>query len=261
MFSRMGTQKSNRLVFKVAVEILGSLLVAFLLFGCGSGGGNNGGDGGEGGDTCPETNLDIAICDPATGGPFSLIIDNEFFPLVVGTQWVLEGVDDGELIRLEITVLDETEDVAGVTTRVMEESETADGILTEVSRNFFAQAPDGTVCYFGEDVNIYDDTGTIVVSHEGAWRAGVDGAIPGIFMPSNPQFGDIFGNEFAPGVAEDQAEVIDLNDPISVPAGDFDETLTTEECNPLAGAEKDIKVYVRTIGIAIDGILELQEVP
>jgi len=253
MFARMGKEKSKGIAFRVVIKFLGSLLMIFLLFGCGGGGGG----GGKDNDECPETNLDIAVCDPATGGPFSLTIDNEFFPLVVGTQWVLEGVDDGELIHLEITVLNQTEDVAGVTTRVVEESETADGILVEVSLNFFAQAPDGTVCYFGEDVDIYDDTGTIVVSHEGAWRAGVDEAIPGIFMPSNPQLSDIFANEFAPGVAEDQAEVIDINDPISVPAGDFDETLTTEECNPLAGAEKDIKVFVRGIGLGIDGPAEL----
>jgi len=143
-------KKSKSSAFKAAVEILGSLLVVFLLFGCGSGGGGNGG-GGE----CPATTLDILVCDPAAGGPFSAdTIDNEFFPLVVGDQYVLEGVVDGELIHLEITVLDETEVVAGVTTRVVEEAEWADGEIAEISRNFFAQAvPDGTVCYFGEDVD------------------------------------------------------------------------------------------------------------
>jgi len=80
-------------------------------------------------------------------------------------------------------------------------------------------------------------------------------------MPGNPQLGDVFSNEIALGVAEDQAEVIDLGDQIDIPAGIFDDTLTSEECNPLAGAEKDIKVYVRGIGIGIDGDLELQQVP
>ena len=247
MFSRKAKKNS---AFGTAVEILGSLLVVFLLFGCGSGGG-----GGGGNDECPATTLDIIVCDPAAGGPFSLTIDNEFFPLVVGDLFVLEGVDDGELIHLEITVLDETEDVAGVTTRVLEEAEWVDGELAEISRNFFAQAPDGTVCYFGEDVDIYENG--VVVSNEGAWRAGVNGALPGIFMPGNPQIGDIYANEYAAGVAEDQAEVIDTDEPISVPAGDFVETLTIEECNPLEDAEKDIKVFVRGIGLAIDGPAEL----
>jgi hypothetical protein len=250
MFSRKAKKNST---FRTAVEILGSLLVVFLLFGCGSGGGGGGGGGGK--DECPATTLDIIVCDPAAGGPFSLTIDNEFFPLVVGDLFVLEGVDDGELIHLEITVLDETEDVAGVTTRVLEEAEWVDGELAEISRNFFAQAPDGTVCYFGEDVDIYENG--VVVSNAGAWRAGVNGALPGIFMPGNPQIGDIYANEYAAGVAEDQAEVIDTDEPISVPAGDFVETLTIEECNPLEDAEKDIKVFVRGIGLAIDGPAEL----
>ena len=251
MFSRKVKEKSKSSVFKAVVEILGLLLVVFLLLGCpGSSGGGGGGDE----DECPETNLDIAVCDP-TAGPFSLIIDNEFFPLVINNQLVLEGVEDGELIHLEITVLDETEDVAGVTTRVVEEAEWVDNELEEISRNFFAQAPDGTVCYFGEDVDIYEDG--VVVSHEGQWRAGENGNLPGIIMPSIPDIGMVYSNEFAPGVAEDQAEVIDIGEIIDIPAGTFDDTLTLEECNPLEDAERDIKVFVRGIGIAIDGPAEL----
>jgi hypothetical protein len=255
MFSKKGKEKANRFVFKVAVEILGSLLVAFLLFGCGSGGG-----GGKGGDEeeaeCPATTIDIIVCDPAAGlFTDPLNIDNEWFPLVVGTQWVLEGMEDGELVHVEITVLNETEDVAGITTRVMEEAEWIDGELAEISRNFFAQTDDGTVCYFGEDVDIYENG--VVVSNEGEWRAGVGGNLPGIFMPGNPQLVDIYANEVAPGVAEDQAEVIDFGEEVDVPAGIFDDTITIEECNPLEDAEKDTKVFERNLGIVIDGPTEL----
>ena len=228
-------------------------MIVFLLFGCGSGGGG----GGKGGDEeCPATTLDIIVCDPAAGAFNNpLVINNEWFPLVVGTQWVLEGIEDGELIHVEITVLNQTEDVAGITTRVVEEAEWVDGELAEISRNFFAQEDGGTVCYFGEDVDIYENG--VVVSNEGQWRAGVGGNHPGIFMPGNPQLGDVYANEFAPGVAEDQAEVIDFGEEIDVPAGIFDDTLTIEECNPLADAEKDIKIFVRGIGLGIDGPTEL----
>src|SRR5262245_57742869 len=143
--------------------------------------------------------LDIAICAP-TAGPFSSTIDNPFFSLPVGTQWVFIGEEDRELVRLVVTSLDATEVVAGVTTRVVEEREWHDGELVEVSRNFFAQKADGTVCYYGEDVDIYE-TGEIV-SHEGAWRAGPN-AQAGIFMTADPQVGQSFKQEFAPGIAED----------------------------------------------------------
>jgi len=42
--------------------------------------------------------------------------------------------------------------------------------LIEVSQNFFAQADDGTVYYFGELVDTYG--GGSVVSHEGSWLLG-----------------------------------------------------------------------------------------
>jgi hypothetical protein len=224
-------------------------------------------DNGGGGNACPETNVSLAVCDPEDGGPFSLNINNPFFPLVVGSESMLEGEDDeGAMVLLIITVLDEEEVVAGVTTRVLEEMEFVDGELIEVSRNFFAQAPDGTVCYFGEEVDICEDGLDQVgdeffcdgeePSHEGAWRADEPGNQPGIIMLADPEVGDIYSQEIAPGVAEDQAEVLALGMPIEVPAGEFEDTLTTEDCNPLDGGT-DIKVFVNGIGLAIDENLEL----
>ena len=139
----------------------------------------------------------------------------------------------------------------------MVETEYEDGELLEISRNFIAQADDGTVCYFGEDVDIYE--GGIVVSHDGEWRAGVDGVLPGILMPWAPQVGDTFYQEYAPGVAKDMSSIVALGEPIAVPAGDFDDTLTAEDCNPLEDAETDDKVYVSGIGLSIDDVAELIE--
>ena len=137
----------------------------------------------------------------------------------------------------------------------MIETEYEDGELIEISYNFIAQAEDGTVCYFGEDVDIYEND--VVVSNDGAWRAGVNGALPGILMPGNPQVGDAYFQESAPGVAEDMGSVVAFGEAITVPAGDFDDTLTAEDCNPLEDAETDEKVYVSGIGLAIDEDAEL----
>src|SRR5262245_45647118 len=57
--------------------------------------------------------LDIGVCNPKAG-PFSLKINNPFYPLPEGRVWVLKGEEDGEKVRLRITVLDKTENVAGV---------------------------------------------------------------------------------------------------------------------------------------------------
>ena len=96
---------------------------------------------------------------------------NAFFILEPGYQLVLEK----EKERLVITVLNETKQVDGVETRIVEERETDDGQMVEVSRNYFAISKrTGNVYYFGEDVDIYKDGK--VASHDGSWLSGVNGA-------------------------------------------------------------------------------------
>jgi hypothetical protein len=90
-----------------------------------------------------------------------------------------------------------------------------------------------------------------------AWLAGVNGARPGIMMPSNPQVGQTFYQEYAEGVAQDMSSVVALAQAIDVTAGKFSDTVTMEDCNPLDDASKDEKVYVRDIGLAIDEAVEL----
>lgn len=201
---------------------------------------------------------ETAVCDPATGG-FSTEIDNPFFPLPIGHRVVLEGEEGSTHLVVRVTSLDETETVAGVETRVVEEFESKDGKVVEISRNFFAQASDGTVCYFGEDVDIYDGSGD-VTSHAGEWRAGDGENRPGVFMPPQLEVGQAFQQEVAPGIAEDQAMVIALGQRTEVPAGTFEETATLEDASPLDGS-KGIKVYAEGIGLIVDGPAELTEYP
>ena len=189
-------------------------------------------------------------CDPGAGG-FSRDIDNEFFPLPIGHRVTLEGEEGSAHLVVRITSVDETETVAGVETRVVEEFESKDGNVVEISRNFFAQAADGTVCYFGEDVDIYDGAGN-VTSHSGEWRAGEDGNLPGVFMPPSLEVGLAFRQEIAPGIAEDQSKVIALGERTEVPAGIFEETATLRDGSPLDGGTGE-KVYARDIGLIVDG--------
>ena len=197
-----------------------------------------------------QENLDISVCHH-TAGPFSATITNPYFPMTTGTRWTLEGGNT----RLEITALNETETVAGIPTRVVEERETEGGTLAEVSRNFFVQTQDGTVCYFGEDVDIYQ--GGVVVSHEGAWRAGTAGAIPGIFMPASPQQGMAFRQEVAPGVAEDRVVIEAVNETVTVPFGTFTQTVRFLETTPLEPGASSTKVYARNLGPIVDDVLRL----
>src|SRR5829696_5965086 len=104
--------------------------------------------------------------------------ENSYFILKPGYVATFEGKGS----KLVITVLNETLNVGGVDTRVVREREWKGGQLIEVSRNYFAVHPaTGDVYYFGEDVDMYK-SGKIV-SHEGSWRHGNNGASFGLMMP------------------------------------------------------------------------------
>jgi hypothetical protein len=211
--------------------------------------------------------LDPALCAPGRN-TFTLAIDNAFFPLPVGRQWVYTGREQGERLGLQISVLNATENFfhgrKTVTTRVVEETEWFDTNengrvgsreeLIEVSRNYFAQSQDGTVCYFGEVVDIYE--GGKVVSHEGSWRADARGNAPGIYMPARPRVGMTFQQEIAPGIAEDEATIIASGVRTKVPAGTFTDTIKARDRNPLDGST-GIKIYARGVGLIVDGSVKL----
>ena len=179
---------------------------------------------------------------------------NDYFILEPGDQAVFEGRDGGRAVRLVITVLNDTRTIGKVETRVVEERETHDGELVEVSRNFFALCgPTNDVYYFGEDVDIYKNGK--VDNHEGSWMAEKAGAKPGLFMPAKPVVGARFYQELAPGVAMDRVEVISTSATLKAPMREFRDAVKTEETTPLEPGVKDYKVYARGIGMIQDGVL------
>jgi hypothetical protein len=192
----------------------------------------------------------LASCNWANSGK------NAYFNLQPGFQQVFEGKEENESVRLEITVLDETKTVDGVTTRVVEERETVNGQLVELSRNFFALCgPSGDAFYFGEEVDIY--RAGALAGHEGAWMAGTAGAKAGLFLPSRPLLGARFYQEVAPGVAMDRVTVVALNDSLETPGGAFRNCLRTEETTPLEPDALEYKVFAPGVGLIQDGGLLL----
>jgi hypothetical protein len=217
------------------------------------------------------TELPLSLCAPESN-TFSTTVDNAFFPLPAGQQWVLVGKEGPDDLGLQITVLSGTEKfykggndgVATVETVRVEEKEwedtDGDGVIDagefviETSINYYAQTQDGTVCYFGEDVDIFLPEGG--VSHEGAWRADDPGNAPGIFMPADPQVGMTHQQEAAPGIAEDTATIVDAGRTVKTPAGTFTDTIRVRDFNPLDGS-KGVKSYARDVGLIHDGPLLL----
>lgn len=195
---------------------------------------------------------------------------NAFFMLEPGRQLYLSNVrcvDDGECDELEevwITVTSDTRLVKfplgsrelAVRTRVVQEFETADGEVEEISYNFFANcSPMNDVYYFGEDV--FDGEGN---PEDDAWIAGKDGARPGIIMPDRAfLLGSRYFQEIAPN-AKDRGEHTAMGLEVEVPAGVFRNCVEVTETTPLEPGEESIKVYCPNVGLVIDDDLELMAV-
>ncbi len=194
----------------------------------------------------------------------SATVDNPFFPLVPGSSRRYEGQevdpDTGETIALSVDehVSAVPNEIAGAPVTTLEVQEYADGQLTETTTDYHAQAPDGTVYYLGEDVNMYEDGQ--LVRHEGAWIAGEGANQAGEFMPAEPMVGQRFAQEQAPGVAEDIATVVAIDLTVETPAGTFDGCIKTEDINPL-NQSIEYKYYCPEVGLVreenADGSLDL----
>lgn len=202
---------------------------------------------------------------------FKSLGDNPYFLLKPGRQLHMNNyacVAAGDCTEAEeniITVLHDTRSVTleidgkptKVITRVVEERESKDGALAEVSRNFFAECA-GTqdVYYFGEEVDIYENGE--IVRHDGAWLAGENGASPGIIMPGGAfLLGARYAQEVAPGVAMDRAEHSAMELEVTVPAGVFEACVEVSETTALNKQEGSVKVYCPGTGLVRDDDAEL----
>jgi hypothetical protein len=175
-------------------------------------------------------------------------------------------IQPGRILRLKkgaetltVTILPDTQQVDDIVAGVLEERETKNGKLVEVSRNFFATDKNtGDVYYFGEDVDNYKNGK--IVDHESAWRAGVGNARFGLMMPAKPEVGQRFYQEFAPKVAMDRVEVVSTNETVKTPAGTFEHCVHLRETTPLEG-DVSHKYYAPGIGIIKDDDFVLAESP
>jgi hypothetical protein len=177
--------------------------------------------------------------------------ESRYFILRPGYQLVLASGPT----QLTVTVLNETREIGGVRTRVVEEREDKGGQLLEVTRNFYAIDPKtGDVFYFGEEVNDY--AGGVVVGNPGAWSADGSRNKAGLLMPGQPVVGMRYHQEMAPGVALDRAEVISMSQTCKTPAGEFKDCLVTRESSDLNPAIEH-KAYAPGIGLVQDQALSL----
>ena len=176
----------------------------------------------------------------------STTIDNPFFPLPLGKTFVYEGQTAQGLERDEFAVTHVTRQILNITVVEVHDTVKLDGVLSEDTRDWFAQDDDGNVWYMGE--NSAEIVDGLPVDLSGSWRGGIDDGHPGIIMEANPMVGDFYRQEFLLSEAEDLAEVVSLDASDTVPFGHFDHMLDTAETSPLSPGDVEHKFYAKTVG-------------
>jgi hypothetical protein len=177
-------------------------------------------------------------------------IDNTYLPLTPGSVWKYRSTSTDEPETIVVTVTDKTKVVAGVTTTVVHDVVKDErGKVIEDTWDWYAQDTAGNVWYFGEDTTAYDEG---KASTEGSWEAGVDGAEAGLVMPANPRVGDGFAQEHAPGIAEDRGEILAVDDTVTIPFGDFQDVVRTEDTTPLEPDLVENKFYAPGVGVVLE---------
>ena len=217
-------------------RLLVPLLATALAAGCGSG----------------KTTSPSASTSPTRAGrTFTASVTNPWFPLKRGSVYRYQGVKDGEPSREVMTVTDKTITIQGAPCVVVSDLLYIRGKLEERTHDYYTQDDKGNVWYFGEDTAELTPGGKVKTT-EGTWRAGRDGAVPGIFMFADPRVGQRARQEYLKGQAEDHFQVVATGRPAKVPFQAFSGAILTKEWTPLEPGVLDHKYYIRGIGTVLE---------
>ncbi len=195
----------------------------------------------------------FADFNPANFDNTSTKIDNQYLPLVPGTQYVLEGSDlhDGKRVphRVVYTVTDLTRVVNGVRTVVIWDLDFTRDNLDEAELTFFAQDKTGNVWHLGQYSEVYEETD--LVGARGFLVGYLDGAHAGIMMQAHPQPNTpSYSEGWAPPPINwtDRARVWKVGQRTTVPAGSYKDVLVTEEYSEQETESFQTKYYAPGIG-------------
>ena len=157
-------------------------------------------------------------------------VTNPLFPVSRQASVLFLGHVDGKPFRTEVTLLPETRIVQWegqrIETLVSQYMAYLGGRIQEVAYDLYAQADDGSVWYFGEDVADFE--GGAIVTKEGTWIVGKDGPAA-MIMPADPNVGNAYRTENTPGIAFEQVTVTSVDRTLDGPLGPIDGGLVAEE--------------------------------
>jgi hypothetical protein len=179
---------------------------------------------------------------------FTTEIDNPYWPMEPGARWTYVELDpEGGELTVEVTVTTATKVIAnGIEARVVRDTVRDAGEIVEDTFDWYAQDAAGAIWYLGEDTAEFE--GGEIVSRDGSFEAGVDGALPGIAVPADPRPGMSYRQEYLAGEAEDNGAVLSVEELVEVPYGRFDGALLTRDTNALEPDVAELKLYAPGVG-------------
>jgi hypothetical protein len=136
-------------------------------------------------------------------------VTNPLFPIANLRSAILNGRSDGLPLKIETSLLPDTRVIEWspgqcVRTLVSQFVAYEGGRIKEVALDFYAQADDGSVWYFGEDVFNY--ARGVVADTAGSWLAGKEGPAA-MIMPGQPKVGDVNRPENIPGLVFEEVTI------------------------------------------------------
>jgi len=166
-------------------------------------------------------------------------VTNPLHPTATTKSILMLGSVDGLPFRTEVTLLPETKIIEWngqqIEALVSQYAAFQDGRILEVALDWYAQADDGSVWYLGEDVFNYQD-GVVADTH-GTWMAG--NVAPGaMIMPADPQVGDVYRPENAPGVVFEEVTVTSAGETVDGPHGSVSGAIVVHELH-MDGSTED----------------------
>jgi hypothetical protein len=206
--------------------------------------------GTESGTGCAPESERVDLAEPSFSNPTN--ITNPLFPVSEQHSVLLLGTVDGKPFRTEVTLLPDTKIIKWngrqIETLVSQYAAYLDGRIHEVALDLYAQADDGSVWYFGEDVFNYEDG--VVANTEGTWLAGKDGPAA-MIMPADPQVGDVYRPENAPGIVFEEVTVKSTGETVDGPQGPVEGAIIVTELH-MDGTTED-KTFAPGYGEFVTG--------
>jgi hypothetical protein len=179
-------------------------------------------------------------------------ITNPYLPITSFQRCVLAGTDQGQHLKVERTLLQQTRQFAyaGQTFQAVEVldrvRDTKLHKRIERTVDYFAQDDAGNVYYLGEDVNEYRHGK--LVNHAGQWRFGRDTQVPGILMPAQPKLGDVFDSENVPNIVHETSTVVGVGGATHVNGHTYSNVLRIRE-DATPPPEVEFKRYAPGVGV------------